>query len=79
MSVSSVVSGDDYTNTNGQVVFAIGECTQDIIIPIRSDGIREEDEYFTVELATDCCAEVTIGQVQVTITEALPDCKYIQL
>ena len=54
---------------NGQVVFAIGECTKNITIPITVDTVVEEDEVFNVELATACCADVTIGQVEVTIEE----------
>lgn len=65
-----VVAGSDYTTVNGQVVFAIGEFTKTVTVPITSDAISENDEVFNVDLATDCCADVTTGQVVVTITES---------
>jgi len=58
---------------NGQVVFAIGELTKDITIPILVNTETEDDEIFYVDIATDCCAEITFGQVQVNITENGPD------
>ena len=65
----SVASNVDYTAVNGQVVFAVGEYTKNITIPIIADSEREEEEIFNVELTTDCCADVIVGQVQVNITD----------
>lgn len=62
---------EDYeTVANGEVVFAVGECTKDINITILLNAEREHDEVFAVSLDTDCCAEITTGQVEVTITES---------
>ena len=66
---STVASNVDYTPVNGQVVFAVGEYTKNITIPIIADSEREEEEIFNVELTTDCCADVIIGQVQINITD----------
>ena len=67
--VSTVASNFDYTPVNGQVVFAVGEYTKNITIPILGDSEREEEEIFHVELTTDCCADVIFRQVQVNITD----------
>ena len=64
-----VASNVDYTAVNGQVVFAVGEYTKNITIPIIADSEREEEEIFIVESTTDCCADVIIGQIQVNITD----------
>ena len=63
----------DYTTVNDYVVFAFGEYMKNITIPILMDSETEEVEIFNVELTTDCCADVIIGQVQVNITEADSD------
>ena len=68
-----IASNVDFTAVNGQVVFAIGELTKDITIPILVNTETEDDEIFYVDIATDCCAEITFGQVQVNITENGPD------
>ena len=54
---------------NSYVVFAIGEYTKNITIPVLVNSEREEEEIFNVVLTVDCCADVLIGQVQVNITE----------
>ena len=74
-------SGDDYTPVNGDVVFAIGETSKQIMIPILVNEPEDEpDELFRVELSTDCCAEITTGIVTVTIKESgcgpQSKCKY---
>ena len=66
----SVASNLDYTPVNDQVVFAVGEYTKNITIPILEDLEREEAEIFNVQLTTDCCADV-IGQVQVNIIDGM--------
>ena len=72
----SIAPDVDYeTVTNGQVVFAVGECTKDVNITILPNAEREEDEVFAVSLDTDCCSEITIGLVEVTITESGPNSK----
>ena len=66
----------DYTTImNDEVVFAIGECTKDVNVSILVNAEREDDEIFNVTLSTDCCADITTGQVEVTITESGPDGK----
>lgn len=67
--VSPVVAGSDFTSVNDEVIFSVGEYSKDITVPILQDSVTEADEVFTVDLATDCCANVSVGQVQVTITE----------
>ena len=64
---------------NGQVVFGVGECTKNITIPIIADSEREENETFNVELDSDCCADVIIGQVQVNITDDDSDGTYVNI
>ena len=54
---------------DSQVVFAIGEYTKNITIPILADSQVEAEEIFNVQLNTDCCADIIIGQVQVNITD----------
>ena len=67
--LSSIASDVDYQSTSGEVVFDIGECTKDINITILVNPETEIPEIFNVALATDCCADITTGTVQVTITE----------
>ena len=69
--VFSVASNLDYTPVNGQVVFAVGEYTKNITIPIIADSEIEEDKIFNVQLTTDCCANITTGQVQVNISNGM--------
>jgi len=54
---------------NNEVVFAVGEYVKNITIPILADSEKEEEEIFYVELATDCCADIVIGQVKVNIAD----------
>ena len=70
-------SGDDYTPVNGDVVFAIGETSKQIMIPILvNEPEGEPDERFRVELSTDCCAEITTGIAMVIIKERDAGSKY---
>ena len=66
---STVAANTDYTHVDSQVVFAIGEYTKNITIPILADSEVETEEIFNVQLNTDCCADIIIGQVQVNITD----------
>lgn len=77
--LSSVASNVDYAARNDQVVFAVGEFTKDITIPILVNPESEVDETFYVYIATNCCANITNGQVQVNITENTPDSKLKQV
>ena len=70
--LSPIASDVDYQSTSGEVVFDIGECTKDINVTILVNSEREVDEIFNVSLATDCCADITTGMAQVTITEGVP-------
>ena len=55
---------------DSQVVFAIGEYTKIITIPIIADSqVEDIEEIFNVELNTDCCAEIIGRQVQVRIID----------
>jgi len=63
-------SGEDYTSVNGEVVFAIGETSKQIMVPIAvNEPVGEPDESFLVEITTDCCAEITTGIATITIEE----------
>lgn len=63
-------AGDDYSSVNAEVVFAIGETSKEIQIPIlENEPVGEPDEKFIVELTTECCAEITTGIATITITE----------
>ena len=74
--LNSIAPNIDFTTVvNNEVVFAIGECTKDVNISILYNEEREDDEKFNVSLATDCCADITIGEVEVTITESGHDSK----
>ena len=50
--------GSDFTASSGQVVFAIGDTSETISVPIIGDTIPEEDEVFHIELSNSVGAVI---------------------
>jgi len=48
---SSATEGVDYTGASGELVFAAGEVRREITVPINDDGLPDDWESFSVELA----------------------------
>lgn len=70
---ASAFSGSDYTSTSGTLVFAPGQTTGTISIPILDDTSAEADEVFSVRLTDSVNAVVAPGlnEATVTITDTL--------
>ncbi|MGV2829968.1 malectin domain-containing carbohydrate-binding protein [Myxosarcina sp. GI1(2024)] len=47
---STAVAGEDYTDTNGTLTFAVGETTQTISVDLTDDNLVEADETLKVQL-----------------------------
>ena len=64
----------DFQPTSGQLIFAAGETTKTITVPISGDLLDEADETFTVTLSTPDFATFTDSSAVVTIADddALP-------
>lgn len=69
----SAVAPDDYTTTSGDLSFAPGETTKQIVVPVANDTLFESNETFTVTLSAPTNA--TLGSpaaATVTITDNDP-------
>jgi hypothetical protein len=47
----SAIAGSDYTAVNGQLTFAAGTTSANIVVPLRNDGLVEASETFSVTLS----------------------------
>ncbi len=60
-------AGQDYTPTNGQLVFAPGQTSQTISVSILGDRKHETDEKFRIQLRNAVDAAVGDGSAMITI------------
>lgn len=60
-------AGQDYTPTNGQLVFAPGQTSQTISVSISGDRKHETDEKFRIQLRNAVDAGVGDGSAMITI------------
>ena len=67
-----LVSTGDYTATNGQVAFAIGDQVKTIDVPICSDAVADDGETFTITLNTPVNVNIVDGTATGTITANTP-------
>ena len=57
----TALAGLDYTAVSGTLVFEGGQTTRSFVVPIRSDGITELDESFSVILSNAAGGGSTLG------------------
>lgn len=63
-------AGLDYANSAGQLNFAIGDSSEDIVIPILTDSVAEGFESFTVQITSPTAPFlVTVSTARVTIND----------
>jgi hypothetical protein len=63
-------AGSDYTATSGHLSFAIGDSSEDIVVPILSDGLAEGFENFLVRITSATSPFlVTVDPARVTIND----------
>lgn len=65
----TATAGSDYTPTSGTIVFAPGQTTQTVTVPIVSDLTDEPNETFTLNLSNATGAIINDGQGIGTITD----------
>ncbi|MBK1666421.1 hypothetical protein CKO28_00005, partial [Rhodovibrio sodomensis] len=66
----AAAAGSDYSAASGTLVFAPGETSQQITVPVLDDNTYERDERFAVELhAASNFLDIATGAAGVTITE----------
>jgi hypothetical protein len=72
----TATAGSDYTTTSGTLVFAPGETSKTIAVPIVGDTTVEPDESFTLTLSTPVNATLGTASATGTITnDDLPRAK----
>ena len=64
--------GKDFEQVNGKLIFAPGELTKTILVPIRGDQLYEADESFFINLRGAKNAYISDGQGVVTILDNYP-------
>jgi hypothetical protein len=65
----SAASTEDFTAVTGTLVFAAGEASQQLPVPIADDAIEEGDENFTVVLSNPVMATIADSTAVVTIRD----------
>lgn len=66
----TAVAGEDYTAVSDSLTFAVGETSQQIIIPVIGDMVDEgSSEQFTVQLSGASNANISDGLANGTITD----------
>ena len=68
----TAVAGSDYTQTNGTLTFNPGETSKDIAVPVLGDTIRENNEYFQVNLGGAANAYLRDSSTYGTIVDTDP-------
>ncbi|HUW19631.1 MAG TPA: Calx-beta domain-containing protein, partial [Sedimentisphaerales bacterium] len=72
--------GVDYNLPSGEIVFDIGETSQQIEITVIADGIDEDDETIIIELSNPSGAEVQLGNITqhtYTIIDPRPTVQFV--
>ena len=71
--VAAANDGEDFTASTGTLVFAPGETSKTIEVPILQDNRAESDEQFTVELKNPLFADLEDGQTSLRAIVAILD------
>jgi ribosomal protein L35AE/L33A len=64
---SATVAGGDYQAVSGTLIFAAGETSKAVIVPVNGDVLNEADETFLVNLSGAANAMIADGQGVATI------------
>ncbi|WP_013322572.1 M10 family metallopeptidase [Gloeothece verrucosa] len=64
----TAVAGSDYITRKGTVTFNAGQTIQTFSVPIYTDTVVEEDEYFFANLSNPTNATLSVSQGKATIT-----------
>jgi Calx-beta domain-containing protein len=62
-------AGSDYTATNGILIFAPGETSKVVAVPVTNDSIAEPDERFAMTLTNPLGAGITTARAEITIVD----------
>ncbi|BFM08769.1 Calx-beta domain-containing protein [Halioxenophilus aromaticivorans] len=65
----TALAGEDYTATNTSVTVPAGSTAVDVLIPILSDDIAEDDETFTVTLSNLTSGVISESTATITIVD----------
>ena len=68
----SATAGEDYTAASGTLVFAPGETSKTVAVPVLDDAIDEGEETFTLTLSDPSGAELADAEAVGTITNSDP-------
>jgi Ca2+-binding RTX toxin-like protein len=71
----SATAGTDYTATSGTLVFAPGETSKSVAVPVLGDTTYESDESFTLNLSGPVNAQLAKATATATITNDDPIAK----
>ena len=69
---SATAGGNDYTTTTGTLTFAAGQTSKTVAVPIVGDTVDENDEYFSMSLASPVNAALADGSAYATIFDDDP-------
>ena len=61
-------AGNDYTAQSGTLIFAEGQTSQSIVVPILDDALVEGDEVFTVQILNPGGGTIITGPTNVFVT-----------
>jgi Ca2+-binding RTX toxin-like protein len=67
----SAIAGTDYTATTGTLIFAAGQTSRTIAVPILNDNLNEVNETFKTNLTTPTNATIADNQATITITDTI--------
>jgi len=65
----TAIAGSDYIATNGVVIFAPGETSKVVAVPVGDDPIAEPDERFAMTLSNPVGAGITTPRAEITILD----------
>ena len=68
----SATAGEDYTASSGTLVFAPGETSKTVAVPVLDDAIDEGEETFTLALSDPSGATIADAEAVGTITNSDP-------
>ncbi|HJQ39775.1 MAG TPA: Calx-beta domain-containing protein [Thermoanaerobaculia bacterium] len=65
----TATAGSDYSRTTGTLVFAPGEASKTVVVPVLGDSDVEDDERFAVVLSAPSGAPLAVDRAEATILD----------